>query len=274
MTTQLPNENVEETEVPQPTEPQEEAPQEPVTEEESDTGEDFDPKERVEISDPKVLKKFNHIYKQMKMSDARNQMLLDMNQKALDKIAEFEKRFSQTDSAEAERVLLSRIKEARENGDESRADQIMLELVDLRAENKVKQAVPKVEKLKPVEYTPEAIRVAELATETDAQGNVLRPWIAQDHPQHEKAMNFLAATAIKVQSELGFVDIDTVTREVDKLMNTKNAPPKNVNTRAPEPMRGGLTNTQPRGKLKLSPQEAEIASKLGVKPEEYLKWKR
>jgi hypothetical protein len=233
--------------------------------------EEFDPKERVDITDPKVQRKFNDVYKQMKMSDARNKMLADMNQKALDKIAELESRFSQTDHAEAERILTSRLKEARDSGDEDRADKILQEIIDFRVDSKIKGSQPK-QPVKSEIIDPDVQTVVAFAQETDTRGNLLRPWISENHPQHQNAMKMAGAIAVSVNAEFGYTDIGEVMRRMDDAMKPKAAP--QGNSRAPDPMRGNLTNKPAQGKIKLSSQELAAAEKLGVKPEDYLKWKR
>lgn len=242
-----------------------------VSEQSESQEDDFDPKERVEISDPKVKRKFNDIYKQMKMSDARNRMLADMNQKALDKINELEGRFQQTDHAEAERILTSRLKEARDSGDEDRADKILQEIIDFRVDSKLKGKVETPKPVAPVN-DPDVQAVVSYAQETDIRGNLVRPWIADNHPAHKNAMKLAGAFAMEVNAELGYVDIGEVMSRMDDAMKAKPKSPAG-NSRAPDPMRANLTNTPPRGKLKLSSQELAVAQKLGVKPEEYAKWK-
>lgn len=234
---------------------------------------DFDPKERVDIADPKVQRKFNDIYKQMKMSDARNQMLSKMNEKALEKISELESRFSQTDHAEAERVLNLRFKEARESGDDEKADKILQEIVDFRIDSKLKKIEPKAPVVpQPALDDPDVQTVVAMAQETDIRGNLLRPWIAEGHPAHKNAMKLAGALALEVNAEMGYVDVGEVMRRMDDAMKPKATP--QGNSRAPDPMRGNLTNNSAKGKLKLSSQELAAAHKLGVKPEDYLKWKR
>lgn len=235
-----------------------------------DTQEEFDPKSRVDFN-PEQQRKFNDLYKQVKMSDARNKMLADMNQKALDKIDELEKRFSQTDHAEAERILTSRLKEARESGDEDKADKIFQELIDFKVDSRLNKKQP--EKPKPVDAMadPDVRTVVRFAQETDASGNLLRPWIDARSPQHANAMKMAGAIAVSVDSEFGYVDIPEVMRRMDEAMKPK--PTQQGNSRAPDPMRGNLTNGSSKGKMKLSPQELAAAQKLGVKPEDYLKWK-
>ncbi len=233
----------------------------------------FDPKERVEITDPKVQRKFNDVYKQMKMSDARGKMKDSMLEKAMEKIAELESRFSQTDHAEAERILTSRLKEARELGDEDKADKILQEIIDFRVDSKLKrveQKAPVVQQ--PTLDDPDVQTVVAFAQETDVRGNLLRPWIAEGHPQHKNAMKLAGALAMEVNAELGYVDVGEVMQRMDNAMKPKATP--QGNSRAPDPMRGNLTNNSAKGKLKLSSQELAAAQKLGVKPEDYLKWKR
>lgn len=207
----------------------------------------------------------------MKMSDARNRMLADMNNKALEKINELESRFQQTDHAEAERILTSRLKEARDAGDENKADSILKEIIKFNVDKELKE---KVEKPKPVTTIddPDVQAVVSFAQETDVRGNLLRPWISDNHPAHKNAMKLAGAIAIEVNADLGYVDVGEVMRRMDDAMKSKPKPMQG-NTRAPDPMRGNLTNTPPKSKMKLSSQELAIAQKLGVKPEDYLKWK-
>lgn len=269
--TQAQPQNNEEPEV-EAIEPQtEEAPKAEVSEQPEAQEEEFDPKERVEISDPKVKRKFNDIYKQMKMSDARNRMLTDMNQKALDKITELESRFQQTDHAEAEKILTSRLKEARESGDEAKADTIFKEIIKFNVDKELKEKIVPPKPITRVD-DPDVRAVVSFAQETDTNGNLLRPWIADNHPAHNNAMKLAGALAMEVNAELGYVDVGEVMTRMDGAMKAK---PKPVagNSRAPDPMRGNLTNPPPRGKMKLSSQELAVAQKLGVKPEDYLKWK-
>jgi hypothetical protein len=234
---------------------------------------EFNPKQRVEFSTPEQQKKFNDIYKQARMSDARNKMQEAMLQKAMEKISDLESRFSQTDQAEAERILTSRLKEARDSGDEDKADKILQEIIDFRVDRKISAKQPE----KPIAVNPaddaDVQTVVSLATETDERGAPVRPWIAQGHPKHNEAMKLAGALALQVQAELGYTDVAEVFRRMDDAMKPKAAQPQG-NSRAADPMRGNLTNRPTQGKIKLSPAELNAAQKLGVKPEDYLKWKR
>jgi hypothetical protein len=215
------------------------------------------------------------------MSDARNKMQEAMLQKAMDKISDLESRFSQTDQAEAERILTSRLKEARDTGDEDKADRILQEIIDFRVDRKINAKQPE----KPVVANPaddaDVQTVVSLATETDERGAPIRPWIAQGHPKHNEAMKLAGALALQVQAELGYTDIGEVFKRMDDAMKPKAAQPQG-NSRAADPMRGNLTNRPTQGKIKMSPIEMSALQKLNanlpeqqkIKPEDYLKWKR
>lgn len=235
---------------------------------------EFDPKQRVEFSTPEQQKKFNDLYKQVKMSDARNHMQSDMLAKAMEKLNELESRFSQTDHAEAERILTSRLKDARESGDEDKADRILQEIIDFRVDSKLKTI--KVEKpIQPQKINdPDVQAVVQFAQETDLQGNLLRPWIDANNPNHNNAMKLAGAIATEVNAEFGYVDINEIMARMDKAMKQPALSKPQGNSRSPDPMRGNLTNRPAQGKMKLSSLELAAAQKLGVKPEDYLKYKR
>ncbi len=229
----------------------------------------FDPNERVEITDPKVQAKLNNLYKQTKMSDARNKLMLDANKQLLEKVNELEKRFSQTDHAEAERILTSRLREARAEGDEEKELKILNELVDFRADSKINQRVAKQKPTaEPIQADPEVRYVLELAEEVDDAGAPVRPWLNAQNPQYRSAAIQAEIIGQRMLAETGEIDIPTVMQELDKAMAKR--PTQRPNTRQPDPMGGNLTNRNSAPKLKLSPDEAEICAKLGIKPEAYL----
>lgn len=229
--------------------------------------EEIDPNERVEITDPKVQARLNNLYKQTKMSDARNKMMLDANVKLLEKVEELEKRFSQTDHAEAEKILTARLKEARSEGDEDKELKILNELIDFRADAKnAKKAAPKPT-AEPIQADPEVRYVLELAEEKDESGAPVRPWLNQSHPQFKSATIQAEMIGQRIFAETGEIDIPSVMQELDKAMAKRPTPKP---TRQPDPMGGNLTNRNTAPKLKLSPDEAAICAKLGIKPEAYI----
>ena len=141
-----------------------------------DNNEEEQPKGKknwVEFS-PEQQEKFNDLYKQVKMSDARNQLKDQMLEKAMAKIDELEKRFSQTDQAEAEKVLKSRLQEARDEGDVDKEIAIFQELAELK---KGAQEKPKEQPKSNLPDDPETRYVVALAQETDDNGALIRPWL-------------------------------------------------------------------------------------------------
>lgn len=239
----------------------------------------FDPKERIEISDPKVKAKFNHLYKQVKMSDKRNTMYWDLIQKQQEKLEELESRFKQTDLADAEKILRTKLKEARDIGDDEAADKIMEDIVDFRLEKKLQSLTPKKDSLNKNQHqfeTPEQQEIASFAFQTDTNGEPLHPWIDSNHPQHQRALKLTANYRDQVEQEFGYVDITEVMQRVSTAMKKPAQPQLKVktNNRAPDPFANrGLTNNSNKGKLSLSPAEKDICRKLGLSEEEYTKWK-
>lgn len=241
-------------------ESQEEAPQEEN---------DYDPNERVEITDPKVQRKFNDIYKQMKMSDSRNKMHLELLQKQDAIITDLQNRFKQSDHMEAEKVLTARLKAARDAEDEELEMRVLNELIEYKADQKVKglKAEPK-QTQESVVSQDDFQYVSNWAQETNDDGSPKRPWMMDNHPRHQEATNIAKKIGETVLEEFGYFDIEEVMDRVEVAMQKKQ-----VNKRAPDPMRANLTKQPARSKIKLSSAELEIAAKLGVKPEEYAKWK-
>lgn len=218
---------------------------------------------------PEAQKKFNDMYKQTKMSDQRNKFLLEANQKALALIEKLEKRFSQTDEAEAEKVLLNRIVEARDNGDTQAELRLIAELTDFKAEAKlrgIKQ--PKPEPINVGLPEDDVRTIADAVWEQDETGNYTRPWLHENHPKYGDALKHATIISAQVQQELGVLDTQEVLARLDNVMKKPTQPPKG-NSRAPDPMGGNLTTRNPRGTLKLSSAEAEIARKLGIDTKVY-----
>jgi len=225
--------------------------------------EEIDPKKKwVEFS-PEQQEKFNDLYKQVKMSDSRNQLKDQMLEKAMAKIEELEKRFQNTDQAEAEKILKSRLQEARDEGDIDKEVQIFNELADLKKgpqkpkEKEVKADLPD---------DPETRYVVALAQETDDSGAPLRPWLSEKHPRYKSMLTQATIVAAELEASGKEADITSVMKLLDERMNKK------PNTRSPDPMGGNLTTNRNNNNIKpkLSQQEKAIAAKLGMSEADYL----
>lgn len=228
----------------------------------------------VQFDKPEQQKAYNDLYKQVKMSDTRNSFLMDANTKLLSRLEEVESRFAQTDQAEAERILMERLKEARQSGDDDQEIKVLNELVGFHAERKKNK--DKQPAVKPSNFADDALvhDAQALFTETDASGNLAHPWILQTHPEHQQYLRMAAIVAAEVNAETGDIDLPTIIERVEERMSKKATGGKTqTQRRAPDPMRSDLTNRQPERKLKLSAAEVSIANKLGISPEAYAKHK-
>lgn len=227
------------------------------------------PAERVEFT-PEQQKRFNDVFKQAKMSDARNKMLTDMLTEQQRQLDEFRNRFQQTDAAEAENILIARIQEAREEGDTAKEFKLIGELTDFKAEAKIKASMPKKETVTDLGLPPEEVNyIREAVFEQNESGQYVRPWLHEGNPRYKDTLRHAALISAQVQEELGQLDTAEVMARLDEVMNKKAPPAPRANSRAPDPMGGNLTPRNPRGTLKLSAAEAEIARKLNIDPKVY-----
>lgn len=229
------------------------------------SAEEVDSKKKwVEFS-PEQQEKFNDLYKQVKMSDARNQMKDQMLEKAMAKIEELEKRFSQTDQAEAEKILKTRLQEARDEGDMDKEFKILDEIMDFRRSQKEQPKTkeqPKVE----IPDDPETRYVVGLAQETDERGQPLRPWLVETHPRYKTMLTQATIIANEMELEGKEFSLPQLMKTLDERMNKK------PNTRSPDPMGANLTSNKNANNIKpkLSNAEKAIAAKLGMSEADYL----
>lgn len=236
----------------------------------------FDPKtDKVEFTTPEQQQKFDYIYKQTKMSDQRNQMLTDMLQQATKRIEEVESRFKQTDSAEAERILISKIKGARDIGDDASEFAATRELAEFIADKKISEKINYQPQYQAPPVNPADIKYTEeFMYAADESGNLVRPWIQDGHPGQAEAIQFIEQAKQKYLGDpyalpKTLAELDNYMRGKPQLTQQK-TPPSSPNTRAPSPMAGGnLTNNTGKTTIKMTRQELEIAKKLGVDPKRY-----
>ena len=235
----------------------------------------FDPRtDQVEFSTPEQQEKFNYIYKQVKQSDARNQMLTDLLQEQQRQLDDLKTRNTNTDTADAEKVLLDKIRAARNEGNDEAEISAINELAEFKAEKistKVNAPVRPVAPTTPMYDPRDESYVESYMTETDDNGNMLRPWLNDKDPNFENTIKTLETIALDYIGDPAALQKSLA--RLDRVMAEKKDPPKNkqnTNTRAPNPMAGGnLTNQSPKGKIKMTRAELDIAKKLGVDPKRY-----
>jgi hypothetical protein len=236
----------------------------------------FDPKkDKVEFSTPEQLARFKAIEAQRNASDNRNKMYWDIIQKQQERLDALEGRLSQEDHAIAEKTILDKLQQANDEGDTAAIAKAVDELVKFRtaSEKKPEKTTQKVNET-PIEQSPDFQYVAELAAETDENGNPLRPWLldgGQNEPQLIKRSEEIAAELYAKNPNDPYI-VAKVFKQLDKEMMAK--PKAKPQTRVPDPMQGSnLTQQQQRGAIKLSDKEREIARKLGVDPKRYFERK-
>lgn len=231
-----------------------------------DEGQEEKPKKEWVEFTPEQQAKFNDVYKQVKMSDARNQMLTKMLEEQQKQLDDLKGRFSQTDQAEVERVLKTRLQEAREEGDVDKEFKIMGEINEFLSSQKSKQAEKTKETKQDIPDDPETRYVVALAQETDDSGQPLRPWLSDKHPRYKSMLTQATIIAAELEAEGETADITKVMKRLDERMNKK------PNPRSPDPMGGNLTTSKNSNNIKpkLSAQEKAIAAKLGMSEADYL----
>lgn len=235
----------------------------------------FNPRtDKVEFTTPEQQEKFNYMYKQAKQSDARNQMLTDLLQEQQKQLDQLKARFTNTDEADAEKVLMDKIRVARNEGNDEAEFAAINALAEFKAEKKFSKVNKPADEPAPVapKYDPkDESYVESYMTETDENGNVMRPWLNENNPEFENVIKQLEIIAHDYIGDPAALQKSLA--RLDKVMADKKEPPKpkqNTQQRGPNPMAGGnLTNNNPKGTIKMTKKELEIARKLGVTPKNY-----
>lgn len=232
----------------------------------------FDPKtDKVEFNTPEQQEKFNYMYKQTKMSDARNQMLTNLLTEQQKQLDEVKSRFQQTDSAAAENMLMGKIKQARDSGDDAAEFAAINALVEYKADKKISEKVNFSKPAPAMEDSPDSRYVQGLMQEVDHTGQPVRPWLNENHPEFNNALTTLESIKSKYIGDP--YALPKTLAELDQLMKakmTKEPPVSQPQSRAPNPMQGGnLTNQKQKTTIKMTRQELDIAKKLGVDPKKY-----
>jgi hypothetical protein len=278
MSTELQNEpEVEVIDAPEPQEveiPVDDAPvEQPVTQEPKEE-KTFNPKtDKVQFDTPEQQERFNEVFRMMKKSDQRNEMLTDFlqeQQRQLDELrgvtTEFKQEKIQTDQAEAERAIMARIRQARDEQNDEAYDKAFMELTEFKAGKLFDAKVNELSKKETVQAGNDAKFVAKAMEEKDESGNYIRPWLQESDPQFGVALYQIKKISSKYE---GDPDILAKTlKELDQTMGSqmkKTEPPKDppAQTRAPNPMGGtNLTNHKPKGTIKMSREEFDIKTKL------------
>lgn len=232
--------------------------------------------EFVETDDPKVLERINDLYGQVKKSDARNQSLIEHNKMLEQKLSEildrqnkFETDNKKANNDKVETELRNQLKEAREEGDYDRISDLEDKLLDLRLERRLS------ERIKPEEKPKEEVKEVQseqmtdqeryayyLGAERTAEGNLVRPWLQDWHPDNEKALKTLNSVREELIAAGKNPTVDVMFKILDERMNGKPRPREAT-------VLSGEGGPSPKKTVKLTRQQAEVARKMGISAEAY-----
>lgn len=244
-----------------------------------DTPKDKEPRrsEFVQTDDPKVQERINDLYRQVKGSDARNQMIIEHNRvmeqklaEYADKLTKFEQVTKETATSRVESELKAQLRMAREEGDFDTAETIEDKLLDLRVEKRlVDKLPPEKPKVNPVQqqfdqqFLNNARYLEFLGNEKDPHGNPVRPYLLDWHPDNSKAVELFTTIPKEFAAAGKQADLKTIMDVLDERIKGKKS-----NQQAPVLGDDG-GNLPARSTIKLTQKEIEIARNLGITPERY-----
>lgn len=239
----------------------------------------FNPKtDKVEFDKPEQQERFNEVYRQLKKSDQRNAMLTDFLQNAVKELEEVrgftnelktEKATQQ--EQEAENVLVQKLRNAHEEGDNETFVKTLKELqtfgVRREAEKIFDQKVNELTNQERQTEQKQAEFVAQAMKERAPDGSFIRPWLQEEDPRFGQTLYQIQRIAKKYENDPDIL-VKTL-KDLDQVMGgqmKEEEPPKttqNPQSRAPNPMQGSnLTNHKPKGTIKMTRAEADILKKL------------
>lgn len=242
--------------------------------------------EFVKTDDPKVADRINDLYGQAKKSDARNQMLAEHNKQIEDRLAEaieklnkLERNTQDTASNKVEAELKAALRTAREDNDFDTMETIEDKLLDLRMEKRLADKIPQQKEVPQKAPNPanqafetqlvhNAHYIENLATEKDTQGNLVRPYLYDWHPDNRKAVELFESIPKEFASAGKQVDMKTMMEVLDERVRGKKSIGKTS-------VLGGDGNDAPaRTTVKLTAAEVEVANRMGISPERYARQKQ
>ena len=264
---------------PQEAEKQEENPQSTETSSEGPEKKDFDPKkDRVDFTTPEQQAKFNDVYKQMKNSDTRNAMLTELLEKTVERLDAMEGRQRNEEQNAAEQVLLSEIMSANEDGDVEKLTKTIGDLTKFRTDGLKdglkKEIIQEIVNKNEADKKRDAASVMDFMERQNDDGTYQYPWMQEDHPGFGEFLSKASKIGAKLEeSEPDDPNLvyKVMERTNQEMMNWDAPKPEpKPQERTPDPMAGSnLTQQVPRNKIKMSPQEMEIARRLNVDPKKY-----
>jgi len=263
--------------------PQEEKQEETNEGQETKVSEDINPategRERVDLNSDQQ-KRFNNLYKQVKMGDEKNDALRAENAKlvkhfegALDRIDAIESKGTETEYTSAMDRLKDDRKVARDEGDEDKIDEINDSIADLKAEQTLKKEEKRDNSISLTPEPPpqsginltaeESNHFNNKMWESNADGDLTRPWL---HEGDDKYNDCLVETQ-KIMDEFAADDkplsIPVMINRLDKVMKYE------VGDSGEILSGGNLTTSNNNEKVNYSEEQKYSAKKLGINSKEF-----
>lgn len=223
---------------------------------------------------PQQQRRFNRMYAQVKDLESRLNLALEDNKVVFQKLNEYNKRSAAKEYDERINNLKAAKRAAMREGEYDEADKYDDELEKVRAEqleaSKEEELKPKAGEVPEQELPPEVIEKISIWTmEKDAQGNLLRPYAANDkHPQHAKFRKIV--DDIINDPDYDGLDEDEYFKIVDNVCEARGLLKRSKPARQQSNVLSNQAGVAKKGKtIQLSRDEMAVATKMGLTKEEY-----
>jgi hypothetical protein len=269
-------------------------------EEKEITEEDFDPKTFVEVDSPQIQKKINYLYKQVKNKDEQAALLKDELRKLAENLElkhqnelylanelnAIKNKFTQEYETKTLSELRNQYQEAINNYDYETATKINEKIIDFKTEQKLNSIISnQINKEQPIQQKqpkapsyqsdPQDVKDLEkLSSEKSDNGNLLRPWLNQQHPEFQDVVDLTAALANKYIRKGQRPSLSTLMKEIDSIKGVR------INNSIKQPTAPAVLSGQSSvgfptdNQVKLTNLERTFAAKMGVDEELYAKVKK
>lgn len=233
--------------------------------------------EFVQTDDPKVQERINDLYRQVKGSDNRNQLIMEHNrvlerklEEYTKKFEEFEKTTKRTASSQVEAELKTRLRQAREEQNLDAIEQIEDRLLDLRLEQRISDKIPQPQPTNPQippnpqlekELLRNAAYIEIISQEKDTNGQLVRDYLFDSHPDNWKAVQMFESLPKEFVAAGKKPDIKLIMDTIHERIKGRKSQP-NV-------LSGNGDDVQPKRTIKLTQEQVHVARKMGISPEAY-----
>lgn len=233
---------------------------------EGNEGEGSEGAEFREFANPEDEARFKRVYGHMKQNERVIDQMGKDNKALLDRIDGLETKTEQRETSSRLDTLKAEKREALETGDTERVMELDDQIFDLKVETASKPKEQEEVEERPAWFTPEReTLIGNWALETDANGQMLRPWAHPDHPHHNRTVA-TAEAVIRDTLNDGLSD-QQILAEVDKLMGI--AAPQPRRSAGPVLSGSGDTRASKKGKIALSEEQKMIARKMNMSEDKY-----